>query len=379
MHKRIVELDSLRGIAALTVVVTHLKNMGLPIPEEWMTTPLRILWAGHEAVILFFILSGFVLTFPFMKNKKVNYPEFMIKRFFRIYIPFIVAILFSLVLKRLFFTESIRELGWANKFWTIDITQNEFFHHFLLITNYNTDMLDPVIWSLVHEMRISLIFPFLVVIILKINWKNSLLMAFAFSVIGAMMHTTELGISNGYLNSYARSVHYIAMFIIGSLMAIHMDTIVNSFKRLNGFVKVSILIIGICSYTLQVNLGQYIQTPYLLFIREWFIAVGSCIFIIASIGMPSVSAFLSLKISEFFGKISYSLYLYHVPILVALLYVFHGKLSLWAIFVIGLILTVVVSYLSWKYVENNAITMGRYIAKKVVTRKTKTVASQKLS
>ena len=64
------QLDSLRGLAALTVVFEHCLRIdpwllqGISPWLEWaaQSTPLHILWAGGNAVLLFFVLSGLVLT-----------------------------------------------------------------------------------------------------------------------------------------------------------------------------------------------------------------------------------------------------------------------------------------------------------------------------
>ena len=69
---RLVELEAVRGIAALVVVVHHFmlgfmpRTHGLFFPfaeEAWLGSPLFALINGSAAVALFFVLSGFVLTF----------------------------------------------------------------------------------------------------------------------------------------------------------------------------------------------------------------------------------------------------------------------------------------------------------------------------
>lgn len=67
MNSRFDQIDSIRGLAALSVVISHL-SLVIPnvyIVQKLKNTPLHIFWAGHEAVILFFILSGFVLALPY--------------------------------------------------------------------------------------------------------------------------------------------------------------------------------------------------------------------------------------------------------------------------------------------------------------------------
>jgi peptidoglycan/LPS O-acetylase OafA/YrhL len=81
--QRFVELDALRGVAACTVVLHHLAQ-AYSFESPWYLRPLV---AGHEAVILFFTLSGFVLSLPFW-NRGSNgpYGQYLIRRFFRIYV-----------------------------------------------------------------------------------------------------------------------------------------------------------------------------------------------------------------------------------------------------------------------------------------------------
>ena len=81
---RIHSLDSLRGIAALIVLFHHCLLMtplfyaahyNEPYDNGWVSlftnTILHTFWAGSEAVLLFFILSGFVLAIPFIDRKSV--------------------------------------------------------------------------------------------------------------------------------------------------------------------------------------------------------------------------------------------------------------------------------------------------------------------
>jgi peptidoglycan/LPS O-acetylase OafA/YrhL len=91
--RRFHELDSLRGVAALTVVFHHFSRI---CPESFthllIRTPLRLLVAGHQAVILFFLLSGFVLTLPYKKKTRLSYAPFLLKRVCRIYLPYLGAL-----------------------------------------------------------------------------------------------------------------------------------------------------------------------------------------------------------------------------------------------------------------------------------------------
>src|SRR5688572_30321030 len=99
-HGRLTSLDGLRGIAALAVVFNHIFLVIAPGQAPWWMdyTPLYYFFAGRKAVILFFILSGFVLALPYIHGTPPRYREYLIRRFCRIYLPFAAAICLSALL-----------------------------------------------------------------------------------------------------------------------------------------------------------------------------------------------------------------------------------------------------------------------------------------
>ena len=161
------ELDSLRGLAALTVMVHHillvLPAFTLPYASAmpglvWLIrfTPLGIIMAGREAVIFFFVLSGFVLALPFLRQQTVlPYGPFAIKRIFRIYPPYLIAVAFAILMNAACYRGPVPELsGWFAAFWKPHIDWHIAVQHLFLINSFNFDRFDPVIWSLVMEMRL---------------------------------------------------------------------------------------------------------------------------------------------------------------------------------------------------------------------------------
>jgi peptidoglycan/LPS O-acetylase OafA/YrhL len=175
IRNRLDELDSLRGLAASSVVISHL-ILVLPsifIIEKLSNTPLHLFWGGHESVILFFILSGFVLSFPYLNKKEPKYRYFIIRRVCRIYIPYIVSVLISMFLMHFFNRGGIPELSkWFNGTWNTPLSLKQLLNHFIMLGTFPSYTINPVIWSLVHEMRISIIFPILMVFVMNLNWKK---------------------------------------------------------------------------------------------------------------------------------------------------------------------------------------------------------------
>ena len=82
------KLDALRGLAALYVVIHH------SVSSSVMLFGLNIAFLfrfGEEAVILFFLLSGFVINYSFVKGKDKTFRTYFFKRATRIYIPLLIV------------------------------------------------------------------------------------------------------------------------------------------------------------------------------------------------------------------------------------------------------------------------------------------------
>src|ERR1035438_6360232 len=98
---RFKSLDALRGLAALVVVFHHLM-LSLPdaLRDDLRYIDLPLLMGGRFAVMLFFVLSGFVLALPYFAGTNSAYSPYLVRRFCRLYPPFAFAVLVSALLDR---------------------------------------------------------------------------------------------------------------------------------------------------------------------------------------------------------------------------------------------------------------------------------------
>ena len=181
---RIGALDSVRGVAALIVVVHHCLltqpafsdyffsrwRTGHSSLTEWLMfeTPLRLLWNGAEAVTLFYVLSGLVLSLPWFAGRPPRYRDYAIRRLCRLYLPYAAAVGLSAVLAVwLHPVAAVAGLSdWVNTMnWTKEVTPAVLIDHAVMLGHRN--MLDGVVHTLIWEVRVSLLFPLL---ILPIVW-----------------------------------------------------------------------------------------------------------------------------------------------------------------------------------------------------------------
>lgn len=363
-------LDSLRGAAAFLVLTFHCAQLSTGFatrsnpfslaawlePWSWLKyTPLRLLVSsGPPAVVLFFVLSGFVLSLPFLRSKRQpGYAEFAIKRVCRIYPPFVFAVLVSAALYASVQPTPISGLSaWFNEvLWDRPLSA-DYIAANLLMTGIPRDMtLDLVMWSLVHELRISLIFPLLFVLTHRrpmASLAASLLVSVACTAALAGTEATSLA------TSLVDTGRFIFLFVAGIVMAGRVDAIRMAVSRLSPRV---VLLLWLMSVALMLAPGPSLSHYY-----NFVWGLGAVALIILTIGSERADRMLSVAPLVWLGKISYSLYLIHVPLLIAAVHLTHGRVPLWATVAIVIPLSLAIAALMYRYVEEPSIRLGRLLA-----------------
>lgn len=368
-HDRLGELDSLRGIASMSVVLYHSASLlGIMAAVPWLYhTPLQLLLAGHQAVIFFFLLSGFVLALPFAEGKSRGYGNFMLRRLSRLYPPYIVSLAFGLALRLLCYRVPINDL-WSRPIGWIPILQ-----HIIMIDQFHQQYFNPVVWSLVMEMRIALIFPFLIWFVMRANWIWSFLIGFVLSICGILLHVHYQD-SIDFFTNYFDTAHYIFMFMVGAIMAKHRHRLVDDFNRLRLATRIALGIIAFIVYTWGNNVGWDQWGLLGNLVSDWFTMLTSGFFIIAAIASMRFKAVLHWRPIAFVGRVSYSLYLVHLVVLIALMNLFTNESALlypddyekyyispYWLLVGTVILSLAIAALSYRFVELPSIRLGRFL------------------
>jgi peptidoglycan/LPS O-acetylase OafA/YrhL len=360
---RLHQLDALRGLAALVVVFRHSFDVVTHLPSALEESPLYLLVGGHEAVIFFFILSGFVLSLPFYSGKEFSYFSYMVKRAVRIYLPFMAAMIAAMMMCQMLYQGGITHLSaWMSNKWSIEVTFNTILEQLNILGNHETRTYNPVVWSLIHEMRISLIFPLLMIIINRFNWKVPVAIAAACSLIGGLNGIYGLEPSLGYQTSWFDSIHFTAMFIIGALAAKHRRVLLDTIAGMRKLNKLLILATGFVAYIYS----REMKTSSMYFAdaaADWGISFGVVTIIIFALGDRAYSQLLGNKVVTFVGKISFSLYLYHTTVMFTFLHLLHNQLNPWLILALSLPPIMLVSYSAWKWVERPSITLGKSLTR----------------
>ncbi len=375
MKTNYAELHSLRGIAALIVVSTHFLIVmpqfysGVTLHSGWLSvllkyTPLHFLLGGHGSVVLFFALSGFVLAQAFLGGKKVPYGTYLIRRVLRIMPAYWIAILAACVMANALPGYSGGKLsdwfyGVANQpLPTLDVVLG----HLLLIGQFDPGRINPVVWSLVHEMRISIIFPFLVMFALRRPPKFVLLV----TVLGVLPAAIALQF---YSPSFGATLEYIPVFMFGILLAMHLPACSAWFLAKSRMFRIGS---AVAAFLLIYYVRTNEATPlWVSSILECFQGAAATLLMLVAISSARTGRVLKHSVARFFGDISYSLYLWHVPVLIATIKLLGTSLPFVLVMLIALGMAVLVSLLSFRLIERPFMALG----KALTTKRSKLVMS----
>ncbi|WP_230163533.1 acyltransferase family protein, partial [Peribacillus simplex] len=382
MTSRYEEFDSLRGLAALIVLIGHYlmvypsyanyqyDSNSFNMIYLFKETPLRLFFSsGNESVILFFVLSGFVLYLS-VNSAKFHYSTYLIKRVFRIYIPYLLAISVAILSKMLLSHIDLPYItNWFSKSWTSQDTPSLLIEHLLFIGQYNTDAYNNVIWSLVHEMRISIIFPVLIFLFVRKKLKYSLLWLFVL-IFSSTLCLYLVG-SSVDITSILLSFHYSTLFLMGAIIAKYRHELFPYTLKMKKTVKIVLLLGAIICFMYEGIIGEVDFLNNYIF-RDYVVSCGVCIFIIMSVSSQKVSTILRSRLLTLLGNISYSLYLYHLISLFSLMYLFYNKLPTGLILIFSFFFSFLLSTVSYQFVEKPCMRLGSYFTR----NKKKTVISK---
>jgi peptidoglycan/LPS O-acetylase OafA/YrhL len=387
---RIHSLDSLRGISALIVVVFHClislpafytayfsRQYGNAFIRAFTETPLHTLWAGPEVVLLFFILSGYVLSLPYLKHDKISYKGYIIKRFFRIYIPYIVIMLiYLLIFVLLSDFRNIPALSDAfNARWDHPVTLKALFSYVFML-GYEMTNINGVTWSLVYEMRISIIFPLIIYMVKRLSLVKSLVCGLGASLILYVLIKNFSGRFQGelapvFISSVGDTFYYCTFFVFGAVLAKYTGNIRAFLQPRKPLLKLLLIFLAILLINFQwtfEDLYKYV-TGYSSIIRgslarEWIIALGVLILFGTVLSSPKMEWVLSRKPLVWLGKISYSLYLVHVVVIMLSVRYLSPPLPLEVTVLLPIVLVLPVASLSYRYIELPSMNLGKRLAGK---------------
>jgi peptidoglycan/LPS O-acetylase OafA/YrhL len=354
---RIPSLDGLRGIAALIVVLHHSLltsksrwdvYTGQVRPEVfsphwWATfTPAHGLWAGSEAVLVFFVLSGYVLAGPVMRTGN-SWARYYVQRLPRLYLPVWGAILF-VVLIGLVVPRENAPLGslWLRVHHPV--TPDSMLQNALLI--FGTDSLNSPLWSLRWEVYFSLLLPVYVFIV----WLACRSAAGTLVLTAALLATIVTGIETSQ-----EPLRYLPVFALGMIMYVRREWLARAAGALDRARPAGWVVTTVAAMLFLTAPWTASNVHWLPAQASWALhglqIVGAMLAVFVASSCQGARKVLAGRVVLWLGTRSFSLYLIHEPIVVAVGYAQGGTGPVWATFGISLAVALVLTEVFFRVVE----------------------------
>ena len=364
--KRIESLDSIRGLAALAVLLGHsIGVLAWPMKLTWISLPvINIFFDGLSAVTMFFVLSGFVLSRPYTSadrqqpTRDLYIPTFFIRRFTRVWIPWFCVFCLSLAAMTGFFRvyptdPPISE--WLMRFWHTPQTASSILKQCVFVLHDAGKLLLPQDWSLGVELKGSALIP--VYIYLK---RKHILLLIALAII--LLITLPTG-------------KYYLAFMFGMLLAHYYNAVEKWMTAHNFGFKCAILAIGVMLYQIHLAVSSSNETSKAVCC---ICGIGCVLIIVATLGSRRIQAVLNHKAILFLGRVSYSVYLLQfLVLLVVLPRLVHclntmGIHNPWQILLLSMtccvLATLGLSAITYRLIEVPAIKLGQHLTTLVQKR-----------
>lgn len=306
--KRIKYLDGFRGIAVLMVLLFHF----------------GIFKQGFVGVELFFVLSGYIITHFLIieqgESHNINLLSFFRRRISRIYSPMIVMLgvvifvftnlpvipIINRVHQELFYT-SISAVNWY------EIAHNSGY--------WESGTKSPLLhmWSIAIEMQFYLVYPFYVYLVfniqrLKNNFREkyirSTIILTTFLVLATFYCSFHFDFNSLYYSTFSR----ISSFLIGGIFAALSSKYKEpSSKKLLILSYMVVCVLILETFCFKLNDMKLFRGMFL----SYTLLIGFLMFYFSITNRKHLFKWiLEQPPLTYLGKISYSLYLWHIPVIV---------------------------------------------------------------
>ena len=356
----IAELDGLRAIAIVLVLVWH--YFAIPLPERALFVPIKhFLSIGRSGVDLFFVLSGFLITRILIMNRNETrfFSVFYARRALRIWPPYIVLLIVFGVGYHAGWRHDDYDPGPVPFMSYVFFVQNFFMSK---AAAYGSGMMSPT-WSLAVEEQFYLVFP-LFVRFLDVRALRRVLIAAI--IIAPLGRAAIYLVFRNHMAVYTLMPLRADALAVGGLIAIFSITSGQIFldwrRRIGQLFAAMLLASPLAGFAMSLDLpGNAATWGY----AWWTAFYGVGVFTVIAYQGHRNMQWLRSRIARGIALISYSAYLFHTLILHEMLarflpteggqkYVVGGILI-----ILSLAITVALTAAMYVAIERHCIAFGK--------------------
>lgn len=354
------QLNGIRFIAVLLVLIDH-----------WLIPINPFSFFGHLGVVMFFVLSGFLITRILFENADscranhsspiVKIVRFIYRRSLRIFPIYFLL----LAVGGIFSLSNFSEIAG----WLVSYTPN----FYIILHNRWMGVWDHL-WSLAVEEQYYLLFPYFIFFISAAKYPRLLIWMLLIGIgsrLGFYLLASHEVKESFWMISYVNPLAAIDSFGLGGILAYlyhyKYEKFVNLVSR-SYYLPISLMVFVGILYLSHVSMNAH-DNMWAIVFERFFAGLFSFFLIAQAIGSKSwiLGRFLTLSWVSFIGQISYGIYLYHnvvynyyhekgntiVGYLATLLPNLNVELPNFILikFVLSLIIVIILASFSWFFIE----------------------------
>lgn len=372
MSDKVGSVEGIRGVACFMVVLSHLSLTFFPYLQGFIgkagannpiqsfihNSPFGFIYSGTSAVYIFFVLSGYILTYVALKNNVNKLISMSLKRYPRLMIPAVVSCVFAYLIFTFLHIDKSMLTDWINKYGDFNYSLiGSIYSGTIESFLFGYSPYNPVLWT----MQIELIGSLVVFAMCYIRYNSSSFLItigfiiFLLALTGVKIISAKLGL--GLIAFVAGHLFYLygknISFMLSMLLFVTGLYLAGTHNQSSSYSLIT-SIFGSKSYIL----GNFI----------------SGIIIVYSIIFSNVlSALFSKKIFVFMGKVSFSVYLIHLPIISSLgvlffsyfIKYFNYDMSAFLSSISVIFLTYAIAVFYFRYVDQPGMVLSNQFSKNV--------------
>lgn len=326
------DIQGLRAIAVLAVVLFHINPLWLP--------------GGYIGVDIFFVISGYLIMgfiWRDLSHNQFNLLQFYTKRVYRLFPALFAMVLVSSFAAYFILLPNENELYLKSMFSTLFYISNFYFY---TEADYFNDAMEfyPLLhtWSLSVEEQFYMLFPLLLIWIYKNHKKHIFTVLILTGLLSLALSEWYVHIDTSF--SFFASPTRFFQFIIGGIIAISLQHTQPS-KRLGD--------VGVMGGLVLIGISIYWYSEKTLFpgLSALLPSLGTGLILYFGVHAYYSKFILENKFVDMIGNASYSIYLWHWPLIVFYKLKVSPNLSFNEQLLL-LVLSIFFGILSWKMIEN---------------------------